>query len=225
MRLDKYLSNANIASRKDVKKLIKQQRVEVNGVCAKKPDMNVEYSDKIFVDGDPIELKEHLYLLFYKPAGYICANYDKLHKTIFDILDHPQKDELQICGRLDMDVTGLVVLTNDGQFNHLLTTPKKGHYKEYIVTFEGSTMGLETEYPNGIILENDNEYHTRPFHIEVKNADTLHIFVTEGRYHLVKNIISELGLKLTHLHRVKVGPYHLPNDMVEGELREVEKMV
>ena len=124
-----------------------------------------------------------------------------------------------------MDVTGLVVLTNDGQFNHLLTTPKKGIFKEYVVDFTGDASELEDYYREGITLENDNFYETHPFHIDVKSEVLLHIRVLEGRYHLVKNIIDQLGLKLIHLHRIKVGPYHLDDSLKEGQIREVKNIL
>ena len=103
--------------------------------------------------------------------------------------------------------------------------PKKGHSKEYVVNFEGDTSKISSEYKEGIVLTNDNDFQTLPFFIEIKSENKLHIIVLEGRFHLVKNIISELGLKLLHLHRIKVGPYHLPTDLAEGELMVIENIL
>ena len=225
MRLDKFLANAEVGSRSEVKKLVKQKLVKVNGELAKKPEMDVDYSDDIWVGEDQIILQENVYLMYHKPAGFICANKDKYQKTIFDLIEYPKKTDLQICGRLDIDVTGLVILTNHGEFNHLLTTPKKGFHKEYVVTFEGDARKLKPFYENGITLENDNNYETHPFYIDIKNDHTLIVKVVEGRFHLVKNIIDQLGLILLQLHRIKVGPYTLPNDLEVGELREIENLL
>lgn len=225
MRLDKFLANASIGSRSEVKKLVKRKRVKVNDIIVLKPEMNVEFTDLILVDDEPVIHEKDTYLMLHKPAGFICANKDKLHKTVIDIIDYPKKEELQICGRLDMDVTGLVILTNDGEFNHVLTTPKKGHSKEYVVRYEGDTSSIKSDYPEGIVLTNDNNFQTLPFKVEIKSDSVLHIIVMEGRFHLVKNIVAELGLRLLHLHRIKVGPYMLPDDLLEGELRSIENVL
>jgi 16S rRNA pseudouridine516 synthase len=225
MRLDKFLANASIGSRSEVKKMVKRKHVKVNDIIVIKPEMNVEFSDIILVYDEVVIHEENTYLMLHKPAGYVCANKDKLHKTVINIIDYPKKEELQICGRLDMDVTGLVILTNDGEFNHVLTTPKKGHSKEYVVTYKGDTSKLLAEYTEGLVLTNDNNFQTLPFKVEIKSESVLHIIVLEGRFHLVKNIVAELGLKLLHLHRIKVGPYTLPDDLAEGELRQIENLL
>ena len=130
MRLDKMLCHACDLTRQDAQRAIKNGWVTVNGLTVSKGEFQVEYDDEVLLDDVPVVLLGPRYLMLHKPVGYVCANKDGLNPIVHDLLgDLIKKKELQIVGRLDMDTTGLVLFTDDGQWNHRITSPKKNKWK------------------------------------------------------------------------------------------------
>ena len=138
MRLDKFISNCGVASRSEVKKLVKNGCVTVNGVPAKKADISVdENGDVICVNGTELNYRKYIYLMLNKPQGYISATEDKHYPVVVDLIpeEYSHFNAFPV-GRLDIDTEGLLILTNDGQFDHNMTSPKKNVYKRYFARLD-----------------------------------------------------------------------------------------
>ena len=135
MRLDKLFSNLKYGTRKEMKALARTGRITVNGNIIKDSSVNVNPNeDEIFLDDKRIIFKENILLMLHKPKGYVSANHDSLHKTVFDLLEEPySRLNLNIAGRLDIDTEGLILLTDNGELLHELITPNKNIYKTYLV--------------------------------------------------------------------------------------------
>ena len=132
MRIDKYIANCGYASRKDVKKLIKQGAVTVNGEVCKKAEAQVDEGGIVCVNGERLVYREFVYLMLNKPQGYVSAVFDKKYPVVTDLVDEEYAHfEVFPVGRLDIDTEGFLILTNDGQFAHEMTSPKKNVYKRY----------------------------------------------------------------------------------------------
>ena len=134
MRLDKFLSQNSDSSRSLIQQAIKAGRVSVNDVIAKKGDQKLLGDEIITLDGKQVEAFQTRYLMLHKPLGYVCANSDSDYPVVVDLIRLPRWQELQIVGRLDIDTTGLVLLTDDGQWNHRITSPRHECDKVYRVT-------------------------------------------------------------------------------------------
>src|SRR5688572_17020648 len=134
MRLDKFLSQNSDSSRSLIQQAIKAGRVSVNDVIAKKGDQKLLGDEIITFDGKQVEAFQTRYLMLHKPLGYVCANSDSDYPVVVDLIRLPRWQELQIVGRLDIDTTGLVLLTDDGQWNHRITSPRHECDKVYRVT-------------------------------------------------------------------------------------------
>jgi 16S rRNA pseudouridine516 synthase len=232
MRLDKFLSNAGVGSRKEVKKLIKEGLIKVNNEIAKSPNMHIDPErDRIFFDTEEIKITGDLYYMFNKPAGYVTATEDRNYPVVMDFFaDNPHVEKLFPVGRLDFDTEGLLIITTDGQLGHRLSHPKWNIEKEYIAIVDGifdiNEQRLKSFEKEGIKLKKDN-YQTKPFKIEVleinkdKNETKIKIIVTEGKYHIVKKILSQLGYPVKYLKRVRVGNLKLDENLKAGEYREL----
>ena len=154
-RLDKVISNYTNYTRSDAKRLVKEKRVKVNNKIVLKSDVKVDpNSDEITIDSKPIEIKENIYLILNKPKGYITATEDKIAKTVLDLISEEYRiRNIFPVGRLDKDTTGLIILTNDGEFAHNITSPNKNKSKVYIATLDiPITPDMKIGFENGIEL-------------------------------------------------------------------------
>lgn len=226
MRLEKYLSDCGIGSRSQCKTYIRQGLIKVNEKIVSNGALQVSDQDKICFRDEPLRLIKGLYYMFHKPAGCICALKDKTQKTVLDYFDGPLVGKLLIVGRLDKDTEGLLLLTDDGNFLHHLTSPKKHVAKTYYFKAagmlvpdavkrveEGLDIGDENLTKPGIltILTEDNECVT----------GTLTIY--EGRFHQVKRMIKALGCQVTYLKRLSIGGVALDESLKPGEFRALQE--
>ncbi len=167
--------------------------------------------------------------MFNKPSGYITATFSEDYPTVMDFFyDFPLIEKLFPVGRLDIDTEGLLILTTDGQFGHRLAHPKWEIEKEYFAVVKGDISKKEFEKykKEGIILKEGKEkYQTKPFKIEILNSDKdkseILITVTEGKYHIVKRIMEEIGNPVLYLKRLRIGNLKLDEDLETGEFREL----
>ncbi|HCF37838.1 MAG TPA: rRNA pseudouridine synthase [Thermosipho africanus] len=221
MRLDKFLSNAKVGSRKQVKKLINEKRVKVNGSIVTKPEFNVDENDKVLVDDIEIIPHHNVYIVFNKPSGFTSSK-SEYERNIFEFIDHPYLDELHIVGRLDKDVEGLILITNDGNFTHKVISPKSNVEKEYIVKIEGIlTKEMIEIASNGITLNNGIKF--KPAKITKIDDETISLVITEGKFHEVKLIVGFLGLKYKKIKRVRIGKLNLNDfNLNLGEWKEID---
>lgn len=220
-RIDKVIGNQTEYSRKDIKKLISQKRVQVNGEIILKSDIKVDaYKDEISIDGININIKKHVYIVLNKPMGYISATEDRSTPTVLDLIDEKYLHrELFPAGRLDKDTTGLMIITDDGKFAHNILSPKKHVSKTYEVTIDiPTTEDMVKGFKEGIEL-NDGKCKTAM--MEITGKYTSRVILTEGRYHQIKRMFGCYGAKVVKLRRVQMGNLVLPEDLKEGESREL----
>lgn len=222
-RLDKVISNQTEYSRKDAKYLALKRKITVNGEVIFRSDIKVDPDkDVIAIDGKNINVKEHVYLILNKPQGYISATEDKTQKTVLDLVpDEYRCRDVFPVGRLDKDTTGLMILSDDGEFAHNILAPKKHVEKEYEVTIDIKvTEEMKKGFLNGVDL-NDGVCKTAI--LEITGEYTSNVTLTEGRYHQIKRMFGCFGAKVTLLHRIRMGKLTLPKDLEEGMCRELTK--
>lgn len=223
MRLDKFLAHCGYGTRKEVKRIIKNKQVKVNGEIINKDSIKIdEYNDEIMVDEFILEYNKFIYLMMNKPTGYVCANHDNVYPTIFDMLVEFDHYDLFTVGRLDVDTTGLLLISNDGAFAHNLMSPKKQVAKLYEVEVSGKISSENIElFANGVIINGDEKCLPAKLEIiEEKMLTTLaHITITEGKYHQVKKMVHALGLDVIKLNRLKINNLELDSSLELGEYR------
>lgn len=220
-RLDKVIAMQTEYSRKDVKILVSKRKVFVNGNVVLKSDIKVdEQEDEIIVDGKKINFKMHVYLVLNKPKGYISATEDRTQKTVLDLVPNEYGHrEVFPVGRLDKDTTGLMILSDDGEFAHNILAPKKHIEKEYEVTIDiPVTEEMKNAFLEGINL-NDGVCKTAK--LEITGEYTSNVTLTEGRYHQIKRMFGCFGATVVELNRIRMGKFTLPKDLEMGKCREL----
>lgn len=223
-RLDKVLANMGFGTRKEVKQLVKQGAIAVDGEIADDPGMHViPEEQEITVDGESINFKRWIYVMMNKPPGVISATEDARHKTVVDLLPGEWAIKVHPVGRLDIDTEGLLLLTNDGQLSHNLLSPKKKVDKEYYARIRGRVTEEHVQaFAQGVTL--DDGYTTLPARLEILNAgesSEIHVTIMEGKFHQVKRMFAAFGLEVTYLKRLRMGPLRLDERLEPGEFREL----
>lgn len=221
LRLDKFLCDANIGSRSQVKALLKKKAVKVNGEVIDKPDFKVkEGQDKVTFQGKEIEYRKYVYYMLNKPKGVVSATKDNLCQTAADLLRDSGYDDLFPVGRLDKDTEGLLIMTNDGGLAHRLLSPKNHVDKVYYVeldnrlTEEGRRL-LEA----GIDIGEGKP--TLPAKAERITDTSLYLTLREGKYHQVKRMLKAVGCQVTYLKRIAMGGIQLDESLSCGCYREL----
>ncbi|RHB51695.1 pseudouridine synthase [Exiguobacterium sp. AM39-5BH] len=228
MRIDKLLANMGYGSRKDVKILLKQGVVRVDDQPVKdaKRQVNLE-TERVTVHGEVVEYKPFVYLMMNKPKGVISATEDKVESTVIDLIDPSYAHyELFPVGRLDKDTTGLLLLTNDGAFNHALMSPRKHVDKVYVAEVDGEmTTDDVRRFAEGVELEDG--YTTKPARLELISKSgrrsTVRLTLSEGKYHQVKRMIAAVGKHVERLERVQIGALELDPTLEPGSYRELSE--
>lgn len=219
-RLDKIISTQTGYSRKDVKELIKKKRVLVNEEVVTKSDIKVNPEiDIVLLDGRKINFKKYVYLMLNKPKGYISATEDRTMQTVLDLVPEEYLHRnLFPAGRLDKDTTGLMLITDDGNFAHNILSPQKHVDKTYNVTIDiPLTVEMVEGFKNGVML-NDGECKSAI--LEINDTYNATVILTEGRYHQIKRMFGCFGAKVIELERTAIGNFKMPNDLQIGECRE-----
>ena len=222
MRLDKLLANKAYGSRKEVHQLLKYQRVTINGEITTKKDIHVDIeSDVITVDGQVVSTKQQYYVKFHKPKGYVTAVEDANHPVVMDLLP-PEYIKMGVVpvGRLDKDTEGLLLLTNDGVWGHLIINGNKHVSKVYYVEYDGELTeeGIQ-RIKEGIVLGDGT--HCKPALIDVVSSQSLHITIEEGKYHQVKRMIGAAGGTVTYLKRLTIGHIDLTGIEEVGSVQDL----
>ena len=220
MRLDKYLVECGIGSRKEVKKIIDGKLVSVNDKIISSSKENVdEEKDVVKYRDEIIKYKKFRYYILNKKSGYITAVDDPRDKTVMDLLpEWVIKKDLAPVGRLDKDTEGLLLLTNDGQLNHRLLSPKSHVDKTYYAELEKNISEDDLEkLRNGVDI---GGYMTMPALAEKIEDKKIHLTIKEGKFHQVKKMLEAVENKVVYLKRISFGNLKL-NDMELGEVREV----
>ncbi|MDX7992587.1 16S rRNA pseudouridine(516) synthase RsuA [Xenorhabdus littoralis] len=220
MRLDKFLSQQLGISRNDVGRELRAGLVTVDSEVIKagayklKPDQQIAYDGTILQ-----QLDGPRYFMLNKPQGYVCSTDDPSNPTILYFIDEPVAHKLHSAGRLDIDTTGLVLLTDDGQWSHRITSPKHHCEKTYLVTLE-LPISEETEqkFLAGVQL-NGEKTLTKPAKLEVIEPQVVRLTISEGRYHQVKRMFAAVGNHVVELHRERIGEIYLDPELAPGEYR------
>ncbi len=221
MRLDKFLTECGLGSRSDVKKILKNREIKVNGKIEISPKFNVTTTDEISYRDEKIEYKENRYYIMNKPAGYITATEDTRHKTVMEILPEwvIQKNLFPV-GRLDKDTEGMLLFTNDGPMSHELLSPKKHVDKIYYVEAEREISDEEMKKLEfGVDI---GGYITKPSKCERIDENKINLTISEGRFHQVKKMLHAIDNNVTYLKRIKFAKLEL-GDMKIGEVREINR--
>lgn len=223
MRLDKYISSSTNYSRKDVRRLLREKLLTLDGVVCKSPSLQISSGQTILLNGKAVQAPGFRYFMLHKPQGYVCATKDNEHPIVIDFLEEPNKDKLQIAGRLDIDTTGLVLITDDGQWNHAITAPKRECKKSYYVTLTNDvTEQARSQLEQGVMLDGEIK-PTKPATVEVVYSNEVRLCISEGKYHQVKRMFAAVGNKVCDLHRECIGAIQLDPDLEQGQYRELTK--
>lgn len=221
-RLDAVLSASGM-TRNQAHKMIKIKKVAVNGVVTNNISFRVEDSDLITVDGKPLDRDKYIYLILYKPTGYVSTTEGDPDTVMKLIPDEYMKKGLAPVGRLDKDSEGLLLLSNDGEFAHRIISPKKNIDKLYYIETEKPITAADCEAASkGIILADGDECMPAvltpvPLREDARGEFAAHMIIKEGKYHQVKRMIASRNNRVTRLLRLRVGDYSL-DGMKEGEI-------
>jgi 16S rRNA pseudouridine516 synthase len=219
MRLDKFVCDCTGLTRSQAGKLIRQGEILLNGVLCKQPAQQIKDSDVVLLDDELLQLTGPRYILLHKPTGYVCSTDDPDHNTVFVLLEEPNTDKLHTVGRLDLDTTGLLLITDDGQWSHKISSPKHHCAKTYRAWLadpvEDSAIALFAE---GVMLRGEKDL-TKPAQLEIVSPTECLLTIHEGRYHQVKRMFAAIGNKVVRLHRERVGSLALDESLAEGEYR------
>ncbi len=218
MRLDKAIAQ-NGLTRQEAKKAVAGGRARVNGRVILDPGYSLAPADEVLLDGENARAPEHVHLMLNKPAGFLTATEDaRGERTVLDLL--PEKIRMRRVGpvgRLDRDVTGLVLLTTDGQLAHRLISPKWDVEKTYYAEIEGEIDGeCVRRFAEGVPLK---DFTCRPARLESAGQGACRVYVSEGKYHQVKRMLAAVGHPVLRLKREKIGPVALDPALGEGEFR------
>ncbi|HAS6361346.1 TPA: 16S rRNA pseudouridine(516) synthase RsuA [Vibrio vulnificus] len=221
MRLDKFLCDALGATRKEATKILKSGEVTVNEQVQKSGAVKVTEECVVEWQGRELVTQGPRYIMLYKPEGFVCSHEDGFNHTAFVLLDEVKMDELHFAGRLDVDTTGLVLITDDGKWSHRITSPKHKCDKTYRVWL-ADPIGSDyaEKLAAGVQLRNEKEL-TLPAQMTIVNADENEVLLTihEGKYHQVKRMFAALGNKVEQLHRERIGAIELDENLEPGEYR------
>lgn len=223
-RIDKLISLHLNISRNDAKSLLKSCRIMVNGVVETKPETKINTEiDEIFVDKKSIDFSEKVYLMMNKPKSVVCASTDKRTKTVIDIIPEELKRRgLFSVGRLDKDTTGLLLITDDGDFSHKIISPKSMIPKKYEVQVDGIiTNQMITIFKDGVVLADGTK--CLPATLNIISDNVAHVIIYEGKYHQVKRMFGVVGLGVENLKRLSIGGLILDSALEEGETKKLSK--
>ena len=222
MRLDKFLCDCSDLTRSLAGKLIRQGEVMVDGIVVKQPAFHINEQSQIEFDGVLLTLEQrNRYFMLHKPEGYVCSNEDPDHPTVFFLMDEPAMGKLHVVGRLDLDTTGLVLVTDDGQWSHRITSPRHECAKTYHVWLaDPVSPDAIALFAEGVYLRNETD-KTRPAQLEIIGKCEARLTIHEGKYHQVKRMFASIGNKVVGLHRERVGGLTLDEELAPGEYREL----
>ncbi len=219
-RLDKIIANRGAASRREVKDLVRQGRVLVNGVPASAPDMKVAAETAVItVDGVTLSAERYLYLLLHKPAGVLTATEDKRQPTVLDLIPETyRRRDLAPVGRLDKDTEGLLLLTDDGELTHRLLSPKYHVDKVYYARVDGVPDAADAAaFAAGLLL--GDGLQCLPAKLELLGGDVCLVTLREGKFHQVKRMLASRGKPVLYLKRLAMGPLTLEDTLPAGQCR------
>ena len=219
MRLDKYLCESTELSRAEAKRLLRGGDITCNGKVIKTGSFKVPETAEVRIEGRLLSLRGLRYIMLNKPVDFISSTTDDDYPSVLNLLDIDKVSTLHIAGRLDVDTTGLLLITDDGQWSHKLMSPKKVCGKRYRVELADpiNDNAVET-FAKGIELRNEKTI-TKPATLAIVSPTEVLLTITEGKYHQVKRMFAATGNKVVGLHREQVGQIELDENLAPGEWR------
>ena len=222
MRLDRLLSELGVATRSELRSIIRSGRVSVDGAAVTAPEMRVDpETQHICLDGEELRYRQYRYFVMDKPAGVLSVTEDRKQQTVLDLLP-PALRRLGLfpVGRLDKDTSGLLLLTNDGDFAHRVISPRSGVEKRYRAEVEGIPDEEDVRaFRAGIVLGDGTR--CLPAQLEITGGSVCFVTVMEGKYHQVKRMLAARGKPVTALRRLSVGALTIPESLAAGEVSEL----
>jgi len=224
MRLDKLLSDLGIASRKELKQIIKSGRVTVDGAAATVPETKVDSEvNVVALDGEILNYSKFRYYMMDKPCGVLTATEDSRQKTVLDLVT-PEMRRMGLfpVGRLDKDTSGLLLLTNDGEFSHRVISPKSCVEKRYYAKVDGEATAEDVlAFEKGIVLGDGTQ--CLPAKLELLGGSECIVTVMEGKYHQVRRMLASRGKPVLELRRIAIGELELGTELGAGGFRELDE--
>ena len=221
-RLDKILSEAGVASRKELKAMIRAGRVSADGETVR--DESRKFDEKtvsLLVDGEPVKKYRTVLLMLHKPAGFVTSTDDPRSRTVMELIPEEYK-KLNVVpvGRLDQDTEGLLLLTNDGDLAHRIISPRHGVWKTYYAEHEGTAGETDiAAFAAGLTLGDGTE--CLPAKLQPQGAGKSIVLVQEGKYHQVRRMLASRGLPVRYLKRIAEGGLTL-DGLEKGAVREID---
>ncbi len=223
MRLDKYLSHCTALSRKQSRAAIKSKQVTVNDEVITDFGLHLHSNQTIKLKGESLSLPKPRYYMLHKPSGVVCANSDPSLPCVSDYFDG-ELPGLNVAGRLDKDTTGLVLLSDDGDWIHKVISPTRSCNKMYLAELDTPVTEQTVQtFSDGVLLRGESK-PTRPAVLEAANENGTKVKVTiqEGRYHQVKRMFAACGHHVRTLHRLQIGGIKLDRDLKPGHFRHLK---
>ena len=224
MRLDRFLANSGVGTRKEVKEILKKRKIKVNDSIITDGSTHIdENKDAVKYEEKEISYKPFIYIMMNKPDGVISATEDDEHRTVIDLLGNKYRTySVFPIGRLDIDTEGLLILTNDGILTHNLLAPNKYVDKKYYVELKNPVLKSDIEkLENGIEFENGFVTKNAKVAVIENTENKVYITITEGKYHQVKRMFKAVNNKVLYLKRVQMGNLKLDDKLKVGEYREL----
>lgn len=222
VRLDKFLSEQGLASRKELREIIRGGRVCVDGAAVTAPDAKIDPElSSVTLDGAPVSASRYHTIMLDKPLGVVTATEDAREKTVLDLLP-PELRRMGLfpVGRLDKDTSGLLILTNDGDLAHRVISPKSAVEKCYYAKVEGELLEEDREaFAAGIILRDGTR--CLPAKLEILEPDRCFVRVMEGKYHQVRRMLASRGKPVLELRRISIGGLTLDGSLGPGGWKEL----
>ena len=226
-RIDRYLSKQLKINRRDIKLMLAQGRIEINGAMIREVNIIVEEFDRVVFDGEVLQDKQPLYIMLNKPIGVVSATKDELHKTVIDLLSGystEQLESLHIVGRLDLNTSGLLLITNDSRWSRKLMAPEAKVNKVYNVTLENDlSEDYISAFAEGMYFSFE-DITTQPAQLSILSNKVAEVILMEGKYHQIKRMFGRFRNPVMALHRSSIGNLKLDEELKEGQSRQLTSL-
>ncbi len=226
-RIDRYLSKQLKINRRDIKLMLAQGRIEINGATIREVNIIVEEFDRVVFDGEVLQDKQPLYIMLNKPTGVVSATKDELHKTVIELLSGystEQLESLHIVGRLDLNTSGLLLITNDSRWSRKLMAPEAKVNKVYNVTLENDlSEDYISAFAEGMYFSFE-DITTLPAQLSILSNKVAEVILMEGKYHQIKRMFGRFRNPVMALHRSSIGNLKLDEELKEGQSRQLTSL-
>ncbi|MBB1565205.1 rRNA pseudouridine synthase [Candidatus Gracilibacteria bacterium] len=223
MRIDKFLANLGLITRKDAKKIFKLGNIFINGEAIFNESQKINFGDEISFFDEIFNYKENYFLILNKPIDFVSSRVSEGgYPSVYDVIfDYPYQNLIEIVGRLDVDTTGLLLFTNNGKIIHKLINPKKNIFKKYLVKISKNLSEKDIEkLETGVII--DGNYRTKPAKVNILGEKKIELLIQEGKFHQIKKMLLAVENEVLELHRTQIGEIKI-GDLEIGKYRELSQ--